>query len=107
MGILIKHLADRRFTGIAVLGILGDKDYLSMARMLKELCPVIFIAPLNAARSWTSQDMEKVEALGGITRCPSIRAALDEALQLARNVIVTGSFYTVGEVRDTLVCQSY
>ena len=107
MGVLIGHLRAMRFNGMAVLGILKDKDYLTMAAMLKTLCPEILIAPVDSPRSWTDADMDKVEAMGGFTRCPSIGEALDKALQSSRNVLVTGSFYTVGEVRDTLICQGY
>ena len=108
MGVLIEHLRREGFQGLAVLGILKDKDYLTMAGMLKNtLCPEILIAPVNSPRSWTNADMDSVAALGGITRCPSIGAALDKALQSGRNVLVTGSFYTVGEVRDALLCQGY
>jgi len=107
MEILVQHLAEKKFSGIAVLGVLKDKDYLTMAGMLKTLCRDIFIAPVNSPRSWTSTDMDKVQALGGFTRCPSIGAALDKALQSGRNVLVTGSFYGVGEVRDAVICQSY
>jgi folylpolyglutamate synthase/dihydropteroate synthase len=107
MEVLIEHLGREHFTGIAVLGILKDKDFMTMAGMLKTFCPEILIAPVNSPRSWTSADMDKVASLGGITRCPSIGAALDKALQSGLNVLVTGSFYSVGEVRDALICQGY
>lgn len=102
---LTEHLAARGFRGTGVLGVLGDKDYLQIARILKPLCEEIFIAPVNSPRSWDAQAMEAVMALGGIRSCPSITAALDRALQTDRNVLVTGSFYTVGEVRSTILCQ--
>lgn len=107
MGVLIEHLRKENFKGMAVLGVLKDKDYMTMAGMLKTLCPEILIAPVNSPRSWTNADMDKVASLGGFTRCPSIGAALDKALQSDRNVLVTGSFYCVGEVRDAVICQGY
>ncbi|HQP31089.1 MAG TPA: Mur ligase family protein, partial [Deltaproteobacteria bacterium] len=107
MEVLIEHLQREGFEGTAVLGVLKDKDYLSMARMLKTVFPEIFIAPVNSPRTWTDAEMDEVASLGGFTRCPSIGAALDKALQSGLNVLVTGSFYGVGEVRDAVICQGY
>jgi len=107
MEVLIEHLQRQSFKGIAVLGVLKDKDYLAMARMLKTLCPKICLAPVNSPRSWTDAEMDEVAGLGGFTRFPSIGAALDKALQSGLNVLVTGSFYCVGEVRDAVICQGY
>lgn len=107
MEALIEHLQRERFEGIAVLGVLKDKDYLGMARMLKKLCPMIYLAPVNSPRSWMEAEMDEVAALGGFRRFPSIGAALDRALQSGVNVLVTGSFYCVGEVRDAIICQGY
>ena len=105
MEALIEHLQKERFEGIAVLGVLKDKDYLAMARMLKTLCTEIYLAPVNSPRSWTDAEMAEVAGLGGFRRFPSISAALDRALQSGLNVLVTGSFYCVGEVRDAIICQ--
>lgn len=102
---LAGHLAAVGFRGTGVLGVLGDKDYLQIARILKPICAEIFIAPVNSQRSWDAQAMDAVMALGGIRRFPSITAALNRALQTDRNVVVTGSFHTVGEVRNTILCQ--
>jgi folylpolyglutamate synthase/dihydropteroate synthase len=34
----------------------------------------------------------------------SISRAFDEALATGEKVVVTGSFYTVGEIRESIVC---
>lgn len=102
---LVEHLAGIGFCGTAVLGVLADKDSLSMTKILSQVCEEIAIAPVQSPRSWGERDMEAVMALGGIARFPSITAAFAHALQTGREVLVTGSFWTVGEVRDMIVCQ--
>jgi folylpolyglutamate synthase/dihydropteroate synthase len=51
--------------------------------------------------------MRRVEALGGVTIFKSITQAFTEAIQTGLPVVVTGSFYTVGEVRELLICPGW
>jgi len=102
---LVEYLAQRDFDGLAVLGVLKDKDYMAMTKILKEVCRALWIAPVSSPRSWGEEGMQKAQALGGITRCVSITEAFHQTLQYGTHVVVTGSFYTVGEVRDLIICQ--
>ena len=107
MLVLVEHLKNCGFDGVAVVGILADKDYLKIATTLKEVCSHLFIAPVQSPRSWGEPELRRVEALGCITVCRSIMQAFFEALQTGCAVVVTGSFYTVGEVREYLVCRGW
>ncbi len=107
MLVLVEHLKNCGFDGVAVVGILADKDYLKIATTLKGVCSHLFIAPVQSPRSWGEPELRRVEALGGITVCRSIMQAFFEALQTGCAIVVTGSFYTVGEVREYLVCRGW
>jgi dihydrofolate synthase / folylpolyglutamate synthase len=107
MLVLVQHLKNNGFDGVAVAGILSDKDYLTIIMTLKEICPHLFIAPVRSPRSWGESEMRRVEALGNVTVCKSITQAFTEAIQTGLPVVVTGSFYTVGEVRELLICPGW
>jgi dihydrofolate synthase / folylpolyglutamate synthase len=107
MLVLVEHLKNEGFDGVGVAGILADKDYLAIIMTLKEICPHLFIAPVRSPRSWGEPEMRRVEALGGVTVCTSITQAFTEAVRTGLPVVVTGSFYTVGEVRELLICPGW
>ncbi len=107
MLVLVEHLKNNGFDGVAVAGILSDKDYLTIITTLKEVCSHLFIAPVRSPRSWGEPEMRRVEALGGVTVFKSITQAFTEAIQTGLPVVVTGSFYTVGEVRELLICPGW
>jgi folylpolyglutamate synthase/dihydropteroate synthase len=108
MLVLVKHLKNNGFDGVAaVAGILSDKDYLAISMILKEVCSHLFIAPVRSPRSWGEPEMRRVEALGGVTICKSITQAFTVAVQTGLPVVITGSFYTVGEVRELLICPGW
>ncbi|HNY66299.1 MAG TPA: Mur ligase family protein [Deltaproteobacteria bacterium] len=103
---LMKYLEKIGFHGVGVFGVLGDKDYRSMVAMLRKACRTLYIAPVRSERSWTPAQMEEVCSGEGVKPCGSIGEAFREAWSTGEQVLVTGSFYTVGEVRETIVCQS-
>jgi dihydrofolate synthase/folylpolyglutamate synthase len=107
MLVLVEHLKNYGFDGVAVAGILSDKDYLTIIMTLKEICSHLFIAPVRSPRSWGEPEMRRVEALGNVTVFKSITLAFTEAIQTGLPVVVTGSFYTVGEVRELLICPGW
>jgi dihydrofolate synthase / folylpolyglutamate synthase len=107
MLVLVEHLKNSGFDGVGVAGILSDKDYLTIIMTLKEICSHLFIAPVRSPRSWGEPEMRRVEALGGVTVCLSITQSFTEAIQTGLPVVVTGSFYTVGEVRELLICPGW
>jgi dihydrofolate synthase / folylpolyglutamate synthase len=100
---LMKYLEQIGFHGVGVFGVLGDKDFSSMVEMLKGICKTLFIAPVQSERSWTPAQMEGF-AGKGVVACGSVSEALRAALSTGELVVVTGSFYTVGEVREAILC---
>jgi dihydrofolate synthase/folylpolyglutamate synthase len=104
---LCRHLEKIRFSGTAVLGILKDKDYIAMTEMLGNVCRKINAAPVDSPRSWGHDDIEKVSGKGNVAVYPSLRAAFDDAFGSRGDVVVTGSFYTVGEIREYLICKGW
>lgn len=86
----------------ALVGVLGDKDYLGMISALApEVDGFVFTIPDTAPerRRW---DLGRVEReLGGIGVTRAFEPAFERALELvevdAATVIVTGSFHTVGD----------
>lgn len=103
---LLKYLEKIGFHGVGVLGVLGDKDFASMVDMLKSACRVLYLAPVQSERSWTTAQIERFVG-EGVNSCASVTEALRKALSTGEKVVVTGSFYTVGEVRETLLCSDF
>ncbi len=102
---LVKYLKHRGFKGTGVLGILKDKDYMDMTMLLKQTCNRIHVSMLPTDRSWDQDALKDVEVLGDVHVYDSIKHAFYAALSIGKPVVVTGSFYTVAEVRDILICQ--
>ena len=104
MLVLVNYLKDIGFHGVGVFGALADKDYLTMIKLLGQVCSHIYIAPVASERSWGEEQMSPCLDPGKITQCTSITDALHQAYQTGQGIVVTGSFYTVGEVRDSILC---
>ncbi len=85
--------------------MLADKDYRAMISMLKEVCLALHIAPVKSERSWKAEDMEGFLEDGRVRAFASITEAFEAAVSTGERVVVTGSFYTVGEVRGSALCQ--
>ncbi len=107
MLVLVEHLKARGFKGVGVAGILADKDYCAMVSALARVCSCIFLAPVQSPRSWGGEEMSRVQGFGAVTVCGSVSQAFQHALQTGRDVVVTGSFHTVGEVRESLICRGW
>jgi dihydrofolate synthase/folylpolyglutamate synthase len=105
--VLVEHLKKSGFDWVGVVGILSDKDYMGIIMALQEVCRHLFIAPVRSPRSWGEEEMRRAESSGCVTMCSSITQAFSQALQTGMPVVVTGSFYTVGEVRELLVCPGW
>lgn len=84
----------------AVMAVLADKDYRTMIRTLApEIDHFVFTTAPSApaARSWTLEALGPLlPALGGSVE-PDFDRALDRAQEEAATIVVTGSFYTVGD----------
>jgi len=86
----------------ALVGVLGDKDYLGMIECLAgEVDGFVFTMPDTAPerRRWDLSRLER--ELGGLTVAhefePDFERALERVQQDAATMIVTGSFHTVGD----------
>lgn len=103
---LVKFLSKIGFKGVAVLGILADKDYMMMISLLRYVCSKIYMAPVRSERSWQEHHMSEFIGLDGYySMFNSIRQAFDVALASGEDIVITGSFYSVAEVRDRIICQ--
>jgi dihydrofolate synthase/folylpolyglutamate synthase len=106
MLVLVNYLKKCRFKGVGVVGILADKDYRGLVTLLKKVCDHLYLAPVRSPRSWGVEQMKGFEGKK-ITICSTITEAFSQACDTGRPLVVTGSFYTVGEVRENLVCHGW
>jgi dihydrofolate synthase / folylpolyglutamate synthase len=104
---LCEYLRKRKFSGIGVLGILNDKDYTAMTKMLSSVCSKVNIAPLDSPRSWGKKEMGQVAGMGNVYVFTSLTDAFNDAFEMSEEIVVTGSFYTVGEIREYLICKGW
>jgi dihydrofolate synthase / folylpolyglutamate synthase len=96
------HEADPAHPRRALVGVLGDKDYLGMIECLKdEVDGFTFTMPDTAPerRRWDLARLER--ELGGLSVPhefePDFERAMERVQENAATVIVTGSFHTVGD----------
>jgi dihydrofolate synthase/folylpolyglutamate synthase len=107
MLVLVNYLENIGFHGAAVFGVLADKDYMTLIKLLGQVCSHIYIAPVASERSWGDEEMSACLDLGNITQCTSITDAFHQAHETQQGIVVTGSFYTVGEVRGSILCTGW
>jgi dihydrofolate synthase/folylpolyglutamate synthase len=92
---------------VAVLGVLRDKDWREMMRIL---CPAVDVTIVTsppsapAARAWDPAEAERFGGENGwnVQRVADIAAAVNQASHDGATVVITGSFHTVG---DALIVQ--
>jgi dihydrofolate synthase / folylpolyglutamate synthase len=104
---LCEYLRKMKFSGVGVMGILKDKDFIAMTRMLSGVCSRINIAPLDSPRSWGKAEMEQVSGMGDVYVFTSLTDAFNDAFKMSEEVVVTGSFYSVSEIREYLICKGW
>jgi dihydrofolate synthase/folylpolyglutamate synthase len=91
-----------------VLGILRDKDYRSMLRLVLPHAGDLFVAPCRSPRTLSGEALAAAAREAGHRRVevrPTITAALHDAIRAAGpagTVLVTGSFFTAAEGMETL-----
>lgn len=107
MAVFMEYLEHKAFHGIGVFGVLADKDFQTMMEMMKKTCSRVYIAPVRSDRSWGEAEMAGCLDKERVVRCGSVTEAFHQALGTGEAVVVTGSFYTVGEVREALVCAGF
>lgn len=93
---------------LLVLGALADKDVEAMARPLLALAERVWTTTPESPRRLPAAELQAICVAAGSQAAaePSIPAAVEQALQAASPahlVLITGSFYTVGPARDSLL----
>ena len=98
---------------IAVLAVMADKDLESMTIALQSEVDIWYIAQVEEARCMPAREAaQRVEALvtnAEIQHFPTVTEAYDMALHRAHQndlILVTGSFYTVAEIRHASAPQA-
>ena len=102
---IIKEHAIPRERLILVLGILEDKDYEGMTKILAPLAKIVIATQSNSPRAASATTVAKVAARAGqdveVEVVENVPAAVARARELAGPedwILVTGSFTTIGEV---------
>jgi len=86
---------------LVIFGALRDKDYTEMLRALEPIAEEFWFVPLESTRAETPEQLAE--------KCPfphrifsSLEAALTEAGEQPRRILVTGSLFLVGEALELL-----
>jgi dihydrofolate synthase/folylpolyglutamate synthase len=90
---------------VLILGILKDKDWQPMCRVLAPLASKILVVPVGSTRSAEAQELAPVCRAANPTAEVVECASLADALKRAHNdefVVVTGSLYLIGEAMELL-----
>lgn len=100
---LIKYFPETR--PVLILGILKDKDWRSMCRILAPLASRVLLVPVHSERSASPQDMRAVCAEANpqaeVLLCRDLRSAL-ERTGTEPFVGICGSLYLIGEAMELL-----
>lgn len=81
-----------------VFGMMKDKAIEPVLKALEGLFEKIFVARIDSPRSAGPEEIARV--CPAVVPCPSAEAALQAARAGARTVVVTGSFFLVGEILE-------
>ncbi len=101
MARLVSCLRGKKTSGIAVFGVMADKDYRSMLRLLSTCVRrLVAVAPATA-RALPAGTVAREAAMFGmrVSRASSVREGIKIAEGDARTgqILITGSHYVVGE----------
>lgn len=101
-----EHLGDREI--ILVMGIMADKDMDGIMRPLLPLASEIVFTSPNYGRAASAQALSGLALSMGFpaTTSSSVKEAIDTAVALSARpsalILITGSFYTIGEAMEIL-----
>ncbi len=98
---LTTHYADKR--KILIFGVMKDKNFASMMSELVPLGDKILLTRPQIARAADPRDLVPFAKHGDVTE--TVRDALIKAREMASEddlIVVTGSFYTIGEARTII-----
>ncbi len=100
---LERHFPNR--APVLVLGMLADKEWRDMARMLAPLASRIITTRVSSTRTIPPEDLKAACLASGVTRPVRVTQSITEALRGCTAdpfVVVTGSLYLVGEALEVL-----
>jgi dihydrofolate synthase/folylpolyglutamate synthase len=102
---LAQALSQRKMRPVMVIGVMADKN---IDEVLVPLLPlaesVIFTAPAYGRAARPEALIERAHALGFEgTTAPTVAEALRAAMAVGKPVLVTGSFFTIGEAKEALL----
>ena len=90
---------------VLVLGVLADKDWLSIAKTLAPLARRLVLVPVNSARTLAPEELRpicrKANPAARTEVCSSLAAGL-ERIRQEPFIVITGSLYLVGEAMELL-----
>ncbi len=97
---------------VLVLGIMGDKDIDGIMRPLLPLASDVILTRPSYKRAASVETMVRIATGIGhqnVHAAPSVGQAIDTARSIARDrrsgdvlIVITGSFYTIGEAKESL-----
>lgn len=90
---------------VIILGVMKDKDWTSMCRLLAPLAARVFLSPVASERTAPPQDLLPACRAANPAAEVVICASLTEALQGAAGspfVVITGSLHFLGEAMEAL-----
>ena len=96
---LYSHYTDRR--KILIFGVMRDKAYSEMLEEILPLFDAVILTRPDIDRALSPYDLK--DRVRGARITETVKDALNEARSMAKNedlIVVTGSFYTVGEARS-------
>jgi dihydrofolate synthase/folylpolyglutamate synthase len=88
-----------------IIGLLGDKDWRPMCKILAPLAAKIFTVPVASARTADANELAKAFRVANPTAEVVVCKNLADALNASKDapfVVVTGSLYLVGEALELL-----
>jgi dihydrofolate synthase / folylpolyglutamate synthase len=88
-----------------ILGILHDKDWQAVCRILAPMAKKVFTVPVPSERTTNPNKLAEISRAANSVAEISVRGSLKEALQKTSGenfVVITGSLYLVGEALEIL-----
>lgn len=93
---------------IVVTGVLADKDYSNMSKMISEIADTVYTIMPDNPRALSAEALSDVYRQLSVTShaCESVKSAISTAINYAKEiglpVFVLGSLYTYGEVKNAV-----
>lgn len=92
-----------------LISILGDKDYETMLRSLKEIKNIqLYLTTFDYPRALTFEEVEKIAKQFSIHAVPNWKEFIEQKKeeQLHHTIYVTGSLYFISEIRQFLLAHN-